>query len=263
MPEWLLKEENYIPPSDSDAFIDRSILGFLRMLSALRTQGKRSKAKTGVRATVLVPGVFVLATLVSASNRLFFIALVFTGLLVWLSMMDGFSIRRILKAVFGATLFTGAVMLPTLFMGHGASLYRITEKVAVTTLAVSLLAQSLRWDAITGALRRFFVPDLFILVLDITLKYLVLLGELALNMLYALRLRSVGRNSNKRHSLSGIAGMLFLHSREMAGEMYAAMECRGFTGDYRMVRKQPWTWVDRIAVIVLIGLILLFAALGR
>jgi cobalt/nickel transport system permease protein len=52
-------------------------------------------------------------------------------------------------------------------------------------------------------------------------------------MFYALKLRSVGRNAGKTASISGIAGTLFLKSKEMAEEMYAAMECRGFTGEYR------------------------------
>jgi cobalt/nickel transport system permease protein len=52
-------------------------------------------------------------------------------------------------------------------------------------------------------------------------------------MLHALKLRSVGRNAGKTASLSGVAGTLFLVSKEMAEEMYGAMECRGFTGEYR------------------------------
>jgi len=75
---------------------------------------------------------------------------------------------------------------------------------------------------------------MFILVLDITLKYITLLGDFALSMLYALRLRSVGKNDGKTASLSAVAGTMFLKSKEMAEEMYAAMECRGFTGTYRV-----------------------------
>ncbi len=37
-------------------------------------------------------------------------------------------------------------------------------------------------------------------------------------------------------ALSGVAGILFLKSRGMAEDLYAAMECRGFAGTYRTGR---------------------------
>ena len=50
-----------------------------------------------------------------------------------------------------------------------------------------------------------------------------MLGEFTLEMLYALKLRSVGKNRNKYGSLGGIAGTLFVKSREMSEEMSGAM----------------------------------------
>ena len=47
---------------------------------------------------------------------------------------------------------------------------------------------------------------MFIFVFDITIKYIVIFGEFSLNMLYALKLRSVGKSKNKSTSLSGIIG---------------------------------------------------------
>jgi cobalt/nickel transport system permease protein len=102
--------------------------------------------------------------------------------------------------------------------------------------AVGLFSATTDWGAITGALKIFLLPDLFILVLDATIRYIDLLGGLSLSMLHALKLRSVGRNRMKTASLSGIAGSLFLRSRAMAEEMHAAMECRCFTGRYRIGR---------------------------
>ena len=39
MPEWLTKTERYVPLTDKDTFIDRSILSFLKLLSKIRSQG--------------------------------------------------------------------------------------------------------------------------------------------------------------------------------------------------------------------------------
>jgi cobalt/nickel transport system permease protein len=125
------------------------------------------------------------------------------------------------------------ILLPSAFWGHGSSLVLITAKVLVSVTSVKLVSTTTEWASISGAFKRLGAPDLFILVFDIALKYITLLGEFALAMLYALKLRSVGKNQGKTASLSGIAGTLFLKSKEMAEEMYAAMECRGFTGEYR------------------------------
>jgi cobalt/nickel transport system permease protein len=65
-------------------------------------------------------------------------------------------------------------------------------------------------------------------------------------MLYALKLRSVGRNHDKTASLSGVAGTVFLKSKEAAEEMYAAMECRGFSGTYRTATRQRPAIMDYV-----------------
>jgi cobalt/nickel transport system permease protein len=74
------------------------------------------------------------------------------------------------------------------------------------------------------------VSEVVTLTLGLTLKYIVVLGSVALEMLEALRLRSVGRNDDKRASIGGVGGMLFLKSREAAEDTAAAMRCRGFEG---------------------------------
>ena len=77
-----------------------------------------------------------------------------------------------------------------------------------------------------------------VFTLDITLKYIVILGNICVDMLNAVRLRSVGRNKDKKSALSGVMGVTFLKSREMADEMYQAMVCRGFDGEYNNVKRE-------------------------
>ena len=82
-------------------------------------------------------------------------------------------------------------------------------------------------------------------------------------MLYSLKLRSVGRNKSKYTSLSGIAGTMFIKSKEMAEDMYAAMECRGFTGEYRIYNKFKFTFSDFIYIIINAAIIFTFVYLER
>jgi cobalt/nickel transport system permease protein len=232
-PGWLLQDECYVPRGDREAFLDRSILSFLGVLALGRPQGGGERGEGRMEPLVKVVSAFIVLLLVSLTRSPLFLVLAGTGLLVILALQPGERIAAVLKTSLLVGVFTGLVLLPSVFIGRGSNLVMITAKVLVSAASVRLVATTVAWTSLSGAFKRLGAPDLFILVLDITLKYITLLGEFALSMLYALKLRSVGRNDGKTASLSAIAGTMFLKSKEMAEEMYAAMECRGFTGTYR------------------------------
>lgn len=261
MPEWLLKDENYIPESDKDTFINKSILSLLSILSRIRAQSVYKN--DNVNATFKVAFTFMLILMISLASNFAFIIIINVYLIVILSLMNGEEIIKILKISFITSAFTFVIMLPAAFRGNGFSATMITSKVFATVTAINILSHTTKWNHITSGLKRFFVPDIFIFVLDITIKYIVMLGEFALNMLYSLKLRSVGRNNSKYTSLSGIAGTMFIKSKEMAEDMYYAMECRGFTGEYHKVNEIKFTFADFIYIIINIGIILIFMYMGR
>jgi cobalt/nickel transport system permease protein len=233
VPDWLLQDERYVPHTDREVFLDRSILSFLNVLSKGRPRGGKEEGRGRMEPLVKVVSVFIVLLLVSLTRSSAFLVLAGTGLLIVLSLQSGERIATVLKTSLAVAVFTVLILLPSAFWGRGSSLVMITAKVMVSVASVKLVSTTTEWASISGAFKRLGAPDLFILVFDIALKYITLLGEFALAMLYALKLRSVGRNAGKTASLSGIAGTLFLKSKEMAEEMYAAMECRGFTGEYR------------------------------
>lgn len=264
MPEWLLKDENYIPKSDKDTFITKSILSILEVLSKIRTQSGYKKNKFKINVTLKVTFTFILILLVSITRSFTFTIIINVYLLAILSMMDGEEIIKVLKISLIMSAFTFIILLPAIFWNNGFSSIMITSKVFATVTCVNILSHSTRWNFIISALKRFFVPDIFIFVMDITIKYIVMLGEFSLNMLYSLKLRSVGRNSNKYASLSGIAGTMFIKSKEIAEDMYVAMECRGFTGEYRVINnKNKLNFTDYIYVIINVLIIVIFIYMGR
>jgi cobalt/nickel transport system permease protein len=257
MPEWLLKEENYIPQADKDTFVNKSILSLLSILSRIRTHTGYSTEGTHVSAVLKVAFTFLLIVLLSISRSFTFTIIVIVYLISLLSLMRADQIIKILKVSFVIGLFTVVLLMPAVFWGNYYSIIMITPKIFATVMAVNILSYSTPWNSITNALKTFFVPDIFILVLDITIKYIVLLGDFSLNMLYSLKLRSVGKNRNKYNSLSGIAGTMFIKSKEMAEDMYSAMECRGFTGEYQVIKKIRFTSPDFIYI--MINAIIIFA----
>jgi cobalt/nickel transport system permease protein len=171
-------------------------------------------------------------------------------------------IARVLRNGLLAALFAALVLLPAGLTGNWYSLELIVPKVFATVCTLSLLSFGTRWSELTGALKYFFIPDLFIFVLDIAIKYILLLGEFALHMLWALKLRSVGENPGKHSSLPGIAGTMFLRSREMAAEMHSAMECRGFSGEYKRPARFAFNAADALISAAIAAGVLLFIYLG-
>ena len=263
MPNWLLKDESYVPKADKDTFINKSIYSVLSILSRIRAQGTSKDTKYSVNATFKVAFTFMIILLVSFSRNYMFVIFINVYLLSTLCLMDGNVIVKILKISIGMTLFTFIVLLPSAIWGNNYNTIMITTKEFATITAVSILSHSTRWNAITSALKSFFVPNIFFVVLDITIKYIVMLGDYALNMLYALKLRSVGKNKSKNTSISGIAGTVFIQSKEMADDMYAAMECRGFTGEYYVYRNFKIKITDYIYIIINFAIIFTFIYLER
>jgi cobalt/nickel transport system permease protein len=263
MPEWLSKSDKYIPQSDKDTFVNKSILSLLKIISRIKAQDTGKTTKHKVNVTLKVAFTFIHLVLLSISRSFIFVTIIIVYLLLILSIMEADKIVKILKISLSMALFTFVVMLPAAYWGNSYSCIMITSKTFATITEVGILTHSTKWSSITSALKRFFVPDIFILVLDITIKYIVMLGEFTLTMLYALKLRSIGKNRSKNASLSGVAGTMFIKSKEMAEDMYHAMECRGFTGEYHIYSKSKFTIMDFVFIIINVGVISVFLYFER
>jgi cobalt/nickel transport system permease protein len=259
MPEWLTQKENYSPQSDRDTFINKSILSFLGIVALVRAQDAREKFSVNPFFRVLFT--LMLVVLISLSRSTAFLYLIFAYLLLLLCTLPGKDILKTLRIGLVTTLFTVVILLPSALYGNYYSIVMIPAKVFCTITAVSILSRATRWDRIIGALKRFHVPDLLIFILDITLKYIVMLGEFCVELLYSLKLRSVGKNRSKYSSMAGIAGTLFIKSREMAEEMYTAMECRGFDGEYRVYQKFSFGLSDLAYLLINAGIVTAFISL--
>ncbi len=144
---------------------------------------------------------------------------------VRLAFFSAAAIRQILSGTAGAVLISIFLLLPAVFMGILSTGKHYSESIRIVTL-VGILSAGTSWNKLTAGMRTFHVPSLFIFTLDITLKYISVLGEICVEILRSVSLRSVGKNPDKAKSFSGILGITFLKSSEMAEEMYAAMCCR-------------------------------------
>lgn len=206
---------------------------------------------------------FLIILLVSLSRGAFFLELAAALEFGCLCLLPARTIARILKKVIVAALFAFLIFLPAFLVGRSPNTLLVCGKVLLAVLAAALFSAITPWPSVSAALSSLRVPDVFIMTLDMTVKYISLLGGLALDMLYALRLRSVGRDASKMSSLAGIAGSLFLKSRDAAETQYEAMECRCFSGTYRLKRHTRPTWRDAAFVLLDLVVIATYIAFGR
>lgn len=237
VPEWLLREEVYTPGKDREGFLSKTVVSVLAVLSRMKhTKEYRKQSQTA--PALRIAGVVFLILLLSLSKNLLFPVAVIVGILVRLAFLSGKQIRRILAAALGAVFLSALILLPAAVLGNLHTFVYITVKVAASVTILGILSDTMPWNQITAGLKLFHLPDIFIFTLDITLKYIALLGEICFRMLQALKVRSIGKNTQKSKTLSAILGVTFLKSKELSDEMYQAMECRGFDGSYVVLKKR-------------------------
>lgn len=258
MPEWLLKNDNYVPPKDKDAFINKSILSIFNVLTRFRQQAEYSTDKLEINALTKLISTFVFIIFISLSKSFTFVLIANVLMLILINFLSIDEIKHIIKISCLVAIFTYIILLPSVLFGYGNNALMVTLKVLASVAYVNMMAYSTKWNDLIKALKVFHIPDMFIFVFDITMKYIIILGDFSLNMIYALKLRSVGKSNNKSTSLSGIVGTMFIKSKEMAEETYGAMECRGFTGEYKVIKSFKLKVYDYICIVLDAAFILIY-----
>lgn len=230
IPDWMKEQNDYSPRKDKNGFLTKNLLSFMKLFRHFRIAKIEnvSTLRAGFRM-ILVLGIIILTSL---SQNLFFCGTVAAGFLLYVSFAKISVLKQTISTAIVAALFTALIMLPSFIIYKSNSLIFITLKVFISTGILSLFANITPWNKITAALRFIKIPSFIIFLLDLTIHYILILGNIAFEMLTALKLRSVGKNINKKNSFSGISGTVFLKSLAFSQETQQAMECRLFDGNY-------------------------------
>lgn len=240
IPAWMLEETEYSPEGDRKGFVAKSILKLSSLMSKIREDSSLRIWGVSSQCRLIYTILFIL--LVACSHNMVFTYIMVAGLLVRLCLLPGKQLKRVVAGAFGAMLLSLILLLPAVFLGSPHSMFTIAIKVFFSVGLVGLLAADTPWNKITGGLRSFHIPGILIFTFDITIKYIVLLGDISLNALQALKLRQVGRfKQGRAKAMGGILGTTFLKSKKMSDEMYDAMVCRGYDGEYSVDRKYSFT----------------------
>jgi cobalt/nickel transport system permease protein len=170
----------------------------------------------------------------------------------------------------GIPLFAGVVILPSIYLGPPPYLMR--EPLGPVTLTVSipavwgalvfvarvgvsvslavLLVLTTPWADLLKSLQTLRVPQVFILVLSMTYRYIFLFLHTLNGMLESRRSRIVGRTAGTEQRKWIVASMGYLMNRsfQMSGDVYSAMLARGFGGRVRSYTAYRMAAADWCAV---------------
>jgi cobalt/nickel transport system permease protein len=256
VPAWLRAEEAYEPSKDRDAFSRKSIIRLMSVLSKVRNS--RSTDAKGARAPFKIAYTVYFILLIACAKNMFFCYCMLAGILLRYTFLPERELKRSFFSALVAAIFGAFLLLPAVFLGSPRTCLTVAGKVFLSVSLVNFLASTTPWNRITEGFRFFHVPDIFILTLDLTLKYIVLLGDVSLAMLESLTLRSVGKNRQKGGAVSGVLGVTFLKSRALSEEQYGAMQCRGFEGTYERPGRFVFSKKDIWYIILIVAVTALF-----
>ena len=169
--------------------------------------------------------------------------------------LAGFCGRAVLRAMAPVWLavlgFTGAIAVPAILLTPGAAVYRIPGldwdltlpglasaaflilRVETSATLALLLVLTTPWARVLKALRVLRVPVVFVVTLGMAFRYILLLLETASQMFESRQSRTVGKLSGREHRRLAVAsgGVLLTKTVAMSGEVYLAMQSRGFRGE--------------------------------
>jgi len=236
----------------------------------------------GLDARVKLWGVLGLLVAVGLSHRLAVIAAIYLAVLAlgWASALPLDSlVRRVWLAL---PFFTGVIALPALFLTPGPPLLELPLGITLTRTGMMtalflllrvatsvslslLLILTTPWNTVLSALGTLRVPDIFVLMLGMTYRYIYLLLHITNDMFLSRKSRVVGHMSLERNQkmIASVAGTLLGKSLNLSGEVYIAMQSRGFQGRHITLRPFHMRATDWVWAVLLSGFAAACIWIGR
>lgn len=146
----------------------------------------------------------------------------------------------VIVAQIGAVSISGGVI----------SLFTLIIKVLLCVSSVLILVAITPFSYITSQLRCLHIPEVLVVLFEMTYRFIGVLVEESSSMIMAFRLRSNGARWPRIKDFSVFIGQLFLRSFDRAQRVYQAMQCRLY-GAKQSQRKFPsWRLSDWVFVLL-------------
>ena len=258
-------------------FARRSIEGFLDHLEytlSAEELAKRPGWAQAIDPRVKLAGFAILIISVVAVHRLAVIAALF-ALGVVIAIASHVPIRTLASRVWIAVLFfTGVIAFPAIFLTPGQVLFTLPflhwvitaqgltsasyllARAETTATFSLLLVLTTPWMHVLKSLRTFGVPVVLVVILGMTYRYIFVLLRAAHDMFESRRSRMLGRPpaGERRRIAVNSAGVLLSKTFQLSGEVYLAMQSRGFRGEVYLLndfKMRPADWAVLPALLIL------------
>jgi len=130
---------------------------------------------------------------------------------------------------------TQAFALGAITVSYGVvSFFTILFRTYLCVMAVLLLVAVTPLARITNSMRRLRTPYIFIVMFEMTYRYIGVVFEEAYSMYTAYSLRSANGKGIVMKDMGNFTGQLLLRSFDRAERVYNAMKCRGYTSGYAL-----------------------------
>lgn len=224
---------------------NKTILKALSRLKESDQMGGRAGNGSGLPLIYLLSALLCILLCALSGNAIFTVT-VLAALLARASFLPIRQLQGVMKSLVLPCLFTLIIMLPAVFTGSPRTMLTMTMKVAEAVLALALMGTEISFQRLTEAFRQMHFPSIFVMVLDLTIRFLVILGRYSNALLEAVTMRSVGKVNWRNSGAGGILGTTFIKSTRMAQETEEAMRLRGFEGEYPRLERDRFGAKDLV-----------------
>ena len=258
--------------SNRSSFIERTLTGINQTLEQslfADSIAQQDGLLQGLDVRLKLISLLLFLLSVSFSHNLIVIAALYLMTLV-LAAASHIPLRYFIQRIWIAVLlFTGLVALPGLFITPGPALisfwpgFIITRTGglsaiflvlrAITSVSLAtLLVLSTRWNTVLNAMGVLHLPDVIVLILGMTYRYIHLLLHATNDMFLSRKSRILRRLSpdEERGLVSSMSGALLGKSLQISSDVYLAMQSRGFRYFPKTMDSFQFSRKDILAVII-------------
>jgi cobalt/nickel transport system permease protein len=190
-------------------------------------------------------------------------------------------IRYLRRVLVMSVLFTGVVVLPSLFnlVTPGDPLWQLSKHLYITKQGsygaslmvlrsftsislIYLLTATTKWAELLKSLKAIKIPSPFVATLEMAHRYIFLGLEMAADLFMARKSRTLGKSKSVsgdgRRFVANTMGNLLIRTTVMGDEVYQAMISRGYTGEIKLVNRFHMRIIDYLWLMLNIVLLLMF-----
>lgn len=117
----------------------------------------------------------------------------------------------------------------------------IIAKYVVIVFTLLIYISTTKFESIVWSFQKLKIPSVFITQFVIFYKYIFVIGEEAVKMIIAYRLRSGSDREFNLKVFTCVISQLFIRAYERAGRVYQCMLMRGFSGDINLIEERRFS----------------------